>query len=370
MQVANKTNFLQKLSLVLFCTLALGYLIFIGQDILVPIAFAVLLAVLLLPVNKWMERKGFSRITAIMISLFFSILCIAVIVYFLYSQIAYFMDDLPKIKRQLNTHLRSLQRFIYQQFNLTRTEQTKALNDATQQIQGDNGSIIGQTFITITESLVILILLPIYTFLVLFYRDMIRNFIVNVFHTDHKEKVLDALKESRLIVQSYMVGLIIEMGIVAAINVSGFLIFGIKYAFFLGILAAILNLIPYIGMLIASVFCMLVTVTTSPDLSQVIYVLLVLVVVQFFDNNIIMPKIVGAKVKINALATILGVLVGGAIAGISGMFLSIPVIAIMKVIFDRVDGLRPWGEILGDDLAAARKEKRLKRLSKLKKLKT
>jgi predicted PurR-regulated permease PerM len=160
-----------------------------------------------------------------------------------------------------------------------------------------------------------------------------------------------------------MVGLLIEMGIIATINTVGFLLVGIKYAFFLGLLAAVLNLIPYIGMLIASIFCMLVTLTTTSDLMQVVWVAVVLIVVQFFDNNIIMPKIVSSRVKINALMTIFGVLVGEAIAGISGMFLSIPAIAILKVIFDRIDHLKPWGELLGDDITYTRKGRLLKRFA-------
>ena len=160
-----------------------------------------------------------------------------------------------------------------------------------------------------------------------------------------------------------MIGLTIEMAIITAINTIGFLIVGIKYALFLGLLAAILNLIPYVGMLIASIFCMLVTLTSSSNLTDVIWVLVVLSVVQFFDNNIIMPKVVGSKVKINALITIIGVVVGGALCGLSGMFLSIPIIAILKVIFDRVEGLEPWGRILGDEVSYSHRLRLYKRLA-------
>ncbi len=196
---------------------------------------------------------------------------------------------------------------------------------------------------------------------------MIKKFFINIFSNEHKPKIQEVITESKLIVQSYMTGLLIEMGIITAINTAGFLIVGIKYAFFLGLLAALLNLIPYIGMLIASVFCMLVTVTTSNDLSKVLWVAVVLGVVQFFDNNLIMPKIVSSRVKINALITIFGVLVGGAIAGISGMFLSIPVIAISKVICDRIEELKPYGEIMGDDITYARRGRLLKHLRSRKK---
>ena len=190
---------------------------------------------------------------------------------------------------------------------------------------------------------------------------MIKTFLLSVFKSEHRDKVKEVLQESRVIVQSYMIGLMIELSIVAGLNTIGFLIIGIKYAIFLSIFAAILNMIPYIGMLIATVACMLITLTSSPEISDVIWVLVVLTVVQFIDNNFLMPKVVSSKVKINALISILGVWIGGALAGVAGMFLSIPVIAILKVIFDRVDGLKPWGFILGDDVTGKKGMKLLRR---------
>ena len=164
---------------------------------------------------------------------------------------------------------------------------------------------------------------------------MIYTFFIRFFGSNHTEKVKEVLLELRFIVQGYMIGLLVEMAIVAIINSLGFVLFGIKYAIFLGLLAALLNLIPYIGMLITSVFCALVTLSNLNQISDVVAVVVILTVVQFFDNNVIMPKVVSSKVKINALITILGVLAGGLIAGVSGMFLSIPTIAILKIVFDR-----------------------------------
>jgi len=362
MEYKDQFPYLGRLSLILFCIIAISFIIYIGQDIIVPVAFSTLLALLLLPLNKKLEPKV-GRVASILLSISLSILFIVVIIYFFSTQIAAFVDDVPKIKRQLNEHIRTVQKWIYQQFHLTRREQTEYIEQATSEINENKSGFIGQTFLTITQSIVSLVLLPIYSFLILYYRDMLKKFLVSVFADHHRKKVVEVIKESRLIVYGYMVGLLIEMGIIAAINTAGFLLVGIKYAFFLGLLAAMLNLIPYIGMLIASIFCMLITLTTSNDLMKIVWVAVVLMVVQFFDNNIIMPKIVSSRVKINALMTILGVLVGGAIAGISGMFLSIPAIAILKVIFDRVEGLKPWGELLGDDITYTRKGRLIKRFT-------
>ena len=173
---------------------------------------------------------------------------------------------------------------------------------------------------------------------------------MNVFSDKEAENVTEVLNKSKSIVQSYMAGLMIEMAIVASLNTVGFLVVGIQYAIFLAVLAALLNLIPYIGMLIANVFCMLVTLTSSQQFSDIVWVGVVLLMVQFVDNNILMPKIVGSKVKINSLITILGVLTGGALIGVSGMFLAIPFIAILKTILEKTEGLKPWGMLLGDEI--------------------
>lgn len=352
-----RTPFHQQLSFTLISLSIICYTIFIASDIIVPLAFAILLAILLLPITNFLERKKVPRALANIIGILIALLFIGSIIYFLSSQISGFMQDLPSIKQHLANHWITVQKWVSQKFHFTRMQQTKFMVNAADKIKSSGTGILGDTVLSLTQAMFVLVLLPVYTFLILYYRGMIKKFFLSVFKDEHEERVLEVLKESRSIVQGYMIGLIIEMGIVAAINSAGFFILGIQYAIFLGVLAAILNMIPYIGMLIASIFCMLITLTSSTEITDIIGVLVILIVVQFIDNNIIMPKVVSSKVKINALITILGVLIGGALAGISGMFLSIPSIAILKVIFDRVDDLKSWGMILGDEVTGSRKSK-------------
>ena len=356
--VINKSNpFYIRLTLILLMLALIGLIIFIGQDIIVPLAFAILLAVLLLPLNNYLERKGISRVFAIILSIALFIIISGGVIYFLSSQIAGFMNDIPAIKKHLAEHEKTVQHWMTQQFNITKTEQTTIIDNAAEKIKDSGSGLLGNTFLSVTQGILLIVLLPVYCFLILYYRSMIKRFLIALFKSEYEPKVIEVLQESKLIVQGYMTGLIIEMGIVAAINALGFFIAGIEYAVFLGVLSAILNMIPYIGMLIASVFCMLITLTTSTHISDIIWVVVILTVVQFIDNNIIMPKVVSSKVKINALITILGVLIGGALAGVAGMFLSIPAIAILKVISDRVEGLKPWGILLGDDITGSKKNK-------------
>jgi predicted PurR-regulated permease PerM len=346
----------------------LGGLIFLGQDIIMPLCFSIVLSFLLLPVNNWLVKLGCPQVAAMLISILFGLLFICAIVYFLSSQVAHFVQDLPQIKKNLNRHLNTIQQWIGETFNLTRREQREAVQSATQDMKTSGPAMLGTTFITVGSFLVVVVLLPIYTFLIMYYRELIKKFLISIFSDKHRYSVEEVIRESRVIIQSYMVGLLIEMGIVAALNATGFFIIGIDYAIFLAVLAAILNMIPYVGMLVATVICMLITLANSNDFADVIWVAVALTVVQFIDNNLIMPSVVSSKVKINALVSIIGVLVGGALAGVSGMFLSIPGIAIMKSIFDRVDGLQPWGMILGDDRTMAKPtiKQRIRKVTKKK----
>lgn len=346
--MSNSYPFFLKATVSLLGICLLGFLIFIGQDIIVPIAFSALLAILLLPINNWLQKR-IGRVPAILLSIFASLVVIAGVIYFLSMQIADFSDDLPAIKRQLNEHMTNAQRWVRSTFNVSRKEQTAYIQTATEQLKSGGGDYIQQTLLTVTDVLVLLILIPIYTFLLLYYQRTIRQFFISVFKEENKEHVNHVLKQSKAIVQNYMVGLMIEMAIVAVLNAVGFLIIGIKYAIFLAVLAALLNLIPYIGMLVATVFCVLITLTGSNQFSSVIWTGVILIIVQFIDNNILMPAVVGNKVKINSLVTIIGVLIGGALAGVSGMFLAIPAVAVLKVIFDRVEELQPWGMLMGGE---------------------
>jgi len=136
---------------------------------------------------------------------------------------------------------------------------------------------------------------------------------------------------------------------VAVLNSSALLILGIQYAILLGIIGALLNVIPYIGGLIAITLPMLVALATKEPV-YALFVFGAYVAVQFIDNNFIVPRIVASKVKINALMSIIVVLLGGALWGVAGMFLAIPLTAIIKVILDRIEPLKPFGFLLGDTM--------------------
>ncbi|QRR03303.1 AI-2E family transporter [Dyadobacter sandarakinus] len=338
--------FYHQLALSLLSIALIMLALYLGSDILVPLALAGLIAVLLRPVERWLTGLGVPKIVAISLAVTLAVLIVSAVTVVLSMQVADFSDEWPKLKRNINEFYRDARRWIRREYSVSYRQQEQYLkNTQTKTLEKFQGV---ETLGAVTGPLATLILVPIYTFLLLYYRAMLLHFTVVLFAEEHKSKVLEVLGEIKSIIQSYMVGLLLETTAVAVLNSVGLLVLHVQYAILLGIMAAILNLIPYIGGLVATVLAVMVTFISHPELNIILGVVGVFIAVQFVDNNILVPLIVASKVKINALVSILGVLIGGALAGFAGMFLSIPAIAMMKAIFDRVEGLKAWGILLGD----------------------
>lgn len=339
---------LNLISLALIC-LALIY----GRTLLLPIFFSILFANLLLPVVNFSTRKGLNRVFSILIPLVLSIIIGCTIVFLLSSQISKFFEDIPALKAKSTELVDSFQTWISEHVNIGVRKQNQYIEDTKENLKEQAPKILGFTFSSLMGVVTYFILIPIQTFLILYYKGTIKKFLISIFTNGSQEQVKEVLDESTSVAQAYMTGLLIETTIVFTLNVIGFLILGIKYAVFLALLAAILNLVPYVGILVANVICMVTTLISSDNISDVIWVGVILGLVQFFDNNFGMPLIVGTKVRINALATLVGVLFGGLLCGVPGMFLAIPGLAFLKVMFEKVPELKPWGLLLSDDSAAS-----------------
>lgn len=338
--------FYAKVTTILFGLVLAVYILRGLGDILTPLAFAAIIAILLNPLVNKLGTYKLGKIPSIIISMLLAILVVSGVFYFLSSQILGFGENLPALKAKFGSLLGSLQIWLQQKFGLSIQKQAQLLNEAA------NGSkaLIGGTLNTVLGTLGVLLLLPVYVFLFLFYKTLILNFLFRVFAEENAAKVSEILGQTKLAIQSYMVGLLLEAAIVAALNSTALFIIGVKYALLLGVIGAILNMLPYIGGIIAIALPILMATVTSTGFSKQLWIVVAYLVIQFIDNNFLVPRIVSSKVKINALISIVVVLLGGALWGIAGMFLSIPFVGILKIIFDRVDGLQAWGELLGDEV--------------------
>jgi predicted PurR-regulated permease PerM len=349
METQGRAPFYQKFSFNLISLSIICLALYVGKAIILPVLFSILLANILLPLTHFLGRKKFNKSLAILLPLFFAIIVGAAILYFLSTQIINFVDDVPALRERLDSVSHSFQLWFKQNTSITIWKQNQYINDTVTNLKDSAPGFVGSTLASLTEVLTYVTLIPIYTFLILYYRGNIKTFLITLFQNQSKTSVTEILTESTSISQQYLMGLFIETVIVFTLNSVGFLILGVKYAFFLALLAALLNLIPYVGMLVANVLCMTITLVSSDNLSHVLWVGIILAIVQLWDNNFGMTFIVGNKVRINGLVTIIGVLAGGALCGIPGMFLAIPALAVLKVIFDKVPELQPWGMLLGDN---------------------
>jgi predicted PurR-regulated permease PerM len=337
-----------KLAMLMVFLFLMVYTIFIGQQILLPLGFSFLFAVLLRPLEAAIVRLHVPRVIAILLVIIIALLVVSGIIVFISSQVASLMSDIPAVKKNLEDLYHQGQNWVEHSFHITVTQQDNLVAKAKSETANNFGAV--GAFSIITASLATITLIPVYVFLFMYYRTLLLRFVIQIFEERHSPKVGEIIMEIRYVVQHYITGLLTETTIVAVLNTIGLLIIGAPYAVLLGLVGAILNLIPYIGGLLAIILTALLTFTNTGSIQVMTWSIVVYLLVQFIDNNFLVPYIIGSRVKLNALISIIGVLLGGALCGIGGMFLSIPLIAICKVIFDRIDELKPWGQLLGDDV--------------------
>jgi predicted PurR-regulated permease PerM len=340
----NPLPFYLKATVILFGLILLVYILNALSGIFIPIAFAGLLAILLNPLFNWMCRPWLPRAISVVLTVLIGITCVAAIFYLIGSQLAQFSDSIPVLKVRIKALLDSGETWVNVKFGVTTDKQIAFVKNAI-----DSGhSSIGSTIGTFFGSLSLVLLLPTYTFMLLFYKTLILNFIYEVFAEEHYKKVGEVLTQTKNAIQSYMIGLLIELVIVAVLNSAALLILGVKYAILLGVLGAVLNMLPVVGGIIAILLPVLIATVTKDGFSTQLGVIVAYMVIQFIDNNLIFPRFVSIKVQINALISLIAVFLGNALWGIPGMFLSLPLIAVVKIICDRIDELKPWGKLLGD----------------------
>ncbi|RKR05284.1 putative PurR-regulated permease PerM [Flavobacterium sp. 90] len=346
-----KLPFYAKIACILISLISFAYIFCIAKDIITPVLMAFLFAVLLLPVFTFLKTKfKFPRhLAAICCVLLFAAFIVGILVFISY-EVTDMANDFDTIKKNANTFITDIHKFIKDNFHVSIGEQKKYIDNVTKDSVQNGKATIGSAIVSITDLLLDCTIIPIYTFLFLLYKDHFILFLAKLIDKENHSILKDILSQIKLSINNYIVSLIIEMIVVSALTSLGLWIIGIKYFILLGLITGILNVIPYIGILIAGIITVLASLTGSAETSIILGILIVNIIVQLIDNNLIVPLIINSKVEINAFVSIIGIIVGGASAGISGMFLAIPLLAILKIIFDRIESLEPWGYVMGNHM--------------------
>ncbi|MBL4675454.1 MAG: AI-2E family transporter [Mucilaginibacter sp.] len=341
--------FYERLALVLIGICVLGYLVIVAKELLDPMIFGFLFAILLLPISNFFEIKcKLPRSASSFLSILLLIGFVGGVLYLVGNQISGIANDWPMLKNQVNQSVSDLHMWVERTFHINADRQMVYVNDTAKKIMASGTEVLGTTFGAVSSLALFYVFILIFTFFILFYRRLLLRFLTWVFDHDNKSVVMDIVENIQKILRQSIFGLVIEMVIVAAMSIAIFWIIGIKYAVLLGLIVGLFNIIPYIGIFTALLLSTLVTFATG-NISQTLTTALAVIGIHAIDANFLLPAIVGSKVRLNALISFIGIIVGEMIWGLSGMFLSIPVMAIFKIMFDRIETLKPWGYLLGGD---------------------
>lgn len=346
-----------KLASSLVALIATVYILYVLRETIIPLAFSILLAILLHPVCAWLEVRKVPRISAILLSILALFTVIVVLVYVVSMQIGSFAEELPRITEKAEAILDQTLTMGERYLNISRTQQVSEAKKYLINALSEGRAVLLNTLVTTTGAISTFVLIPLYIFFFLLYRDFFRMFVHKAIRSVPNEELNLLLKKIYEVIQSYLSGLFLVILIVGVLNSVGLLILGVPHAIFFGFLAGFLILIPYIGILIGSVLPALLSIVTMDSPWYAVGVIGIMSFVQFLEGNFITPHIVGSKVSVNPLAAIIALFLGGQLWGLSGLILALPVTAILKVIMDTVPSLEPYGFLLGEPVHEVAEEK-------------
>ncbi|NLN33551.1 MAG: AI-2E family transporter [Flavobacteriaceae bacterium] len=338
--IRNSARLLMLVLIVLIC--------YMLQSIIVPIIFSVILSVLLHPLSDRFEKWGFNRAFSSLTSLLIAILVLAGIGYLIVSQTINIGQDATDIVYKIKSLFMRILEWVSDKFNMSTNDLIQRLESEMGNSAASIGGYATSIINSIGNSLAYGLLVPIMIFFFLYYREFFREFFFRVFSQTPQEKVEEVLSKIYEVLQNYLVGLISVMGIVAVLNTVGLMILGIEYAWFFGILAAMLTIFPYIGIFIGSLIPALFALATKDSAWYALGVVLWFQLVQTLEGNFITPKIVGGKASLNPLVSLLSFFLGGMLFGIAGMILALPLLAMLKIIFDSMPQTAPYGFLLSE----------------------
>lgn len=337
-----------QLAAVLTSTLILIYGLYELQDLLVPLVFAILFSVLLYPLCSRLEKWGVPRVVAVLICLILTLAVVSSLLYAVTAQISNFAEVIPQLIQKGNNALDKLQTYADDHFNINRKQQLTEARKYVNALLASGGAILTSTLLATTSTLTDVFIILLFVFFFLLYRDFFRSFFYKSFGHTRRTRVDTVLGKIYTVVKDYLAGLVLVILVTGTLMSVGLMILGVDYAIFFGFFGACLVLIPYFGISLGSLLPAAYTLVTQDNPLKALGVIGVFLFVQAVEGNFITPYIVGSKVSINPLAAIIALLLWEKLWGLPGLVLALPLTAILKVIFDSVEPLVPYGFLLGE----------------------
>lgn len=334
--------------------LATGILLNLGSTLFVPLGFSLFIAIVLYPVCHALEQKGMGRSTAIAISLLLVTVLLSLVVLVFGAQLQRIFSDWPFIREKLTELLLSIQVYITEHFGWSEVEIRDWVNNTLNSSLGSSVGMVGTTVQSVVMNLAFLVLIPIYSFLILFYRRRLVGMLFLLLPGISRDRISEVIRLSVHTYFRFIKGMALVYLIVGTLNSVGLWLMGIPYAFLFGYLTAVMTFIPYVGIIVASILPITYAWVTYGIIWYPLGVVALFAFVQYLEANIIFPFAVGQRLEMNTLATLLVIIIGGIIWGASGMILFIPFAAILKLIADRMPGWEALSVFLGNGSAGKR----------------
>ena len=341
------------IKLTVFRFALLGFIVafmILASSILVPLTVAALLAMVVYPVGRWLEARRVPRGVASVLCLLLVLAVISGLITLLSSQVIAFARDVPTFQTQLNAKLTNIQHMIQERFGVAPAEQIEWARQQGTKFLSSSGAIVTGVISGAGGAFATFSLIMLYIFFLLQLRDRIYNFVLQLMPVEKHSQTKKVMLDIQGVTQSYLVGVLIVIAVLATMNSVGLLIVDVQPAIFLGLLAALLNIIPYIGVLIGSLLPIIIALITKESFGPALAVGGIFWFNQFVENNFLTPNIVGSKISLNPLATILALIVGNLIWGTAGMILFIPLLGVLKILFENIEATRPYAYLVGDDV--------------------
>jgi predicted PurR-regulated permease PerM len=312
-----------------------------GYSFLMPITIAGLLAMLMLPVSSRLESWGINRGLSSLISTIVLLIVMFGFLFFLGRQVQSFAEDWPEIRSRVQPKIEDIQGYIGEKTGIPPRKQSEKIH------LEEN---VAKIAITVPSFLSTVLLTLVYCFFFILYRNRFSQFILKMVHTENRDQAEEIIMSSSKVAQKYLLGRLILIFFLSLIYSIGLSIVGVKHAIFISILAAVLSLLPYVGNVVGlGVALSIGFFIGTGGGGTVLGILLVFGIAQFIESYILEPYVVGRQVNLNPIMTIIAIVLGGAVWGITGMVISIPAVGILKVICDHVPSLQPLGYLLGGE---------------------
>jgi predicted PurR-regulated permease PerM len=340
-------SFLAKITYLLLFVILFVIILVYAKDIIVPLAFGLLLSSLLYPLCMYFCKTGIPKGLSIFISILLLMVFFAGVAMFSINEIVKLSEDFPEMRVKALENINNISQYIEKNFGVGIEMQKDWSKERINNFFASGNQFVNNILNATAGTIFKILILPVFIFYILFYQERFKEFLLRLSLEHKRERNSKILKEISFISQRYFGGALVVVLILSVINSLALYIIGLKYPILFGVISAIFNFIPYFGTWIGAFFPFTFALLTGDSFKLALSVLIVFAIIQFIENNILTPNITGGYVRLNPFITILGLIASSMVWGVAGMLLVIPFLAGLKIIFENFESTQSVAYLLG-----------------------